>query len=153
MGRHFSLASALVHQLELDSCAGDKAESFNSALSSEYCSAIRILLWSTQRHREGGETHSFFSHSRERESTLESRRERRRTRQRESDLSLVNERFYGAVSALMPPFTPSLDSHHQLLTENYKDNWKVCRKNPEAFVVWERVYEDRTRSYLRKEMR
>lgn len=44
MGSHFSLASALVHQLEPDSCAADKAESFNSALSSEYCSAIRILL-------------------------------------------------------------------------------------------------------------
>ncbi len=60
MGSHYSLASALVHQLEPDSCAADKAESSNSALSSGHCSAIRILLWSTQRHREGGRNALFF---------------------------------------------------------------------------------------------
>ncbi len=123
MGSHYSLASALIHQLEPDSCAADKAEISNSALSSGHCSAIRILLWSTQRHREGGETLSFFL-SFQGESALESRRERRRTKQRVRNLSTVSEPSYRAAAALVPPFTPSLDSHCQLLTEKLQDYWK-----------------------------
>lgn len=140
MGSHFSLASALVHQLEPDSCAADKAESSYFALSSGHCSAIRILLWSTQRHTEGGGGRnalpSLFSLILGSERALESKRERRRTRQIESDLSPVNEPSYGAVSALV-------HLHWLLRSTSYrkkiKDYWEAYIKNPTAFSACERA--------------